>query len=120
LSVSPNRRKSPRVDVNGLLDCQDLRSGRQVHIIDVSLGGMLVETDSSIALGTVRAFRIHTRDESWVTALSAKIVHCTRRERHRAAPVYIWGCAFGQPDAEETQRRIFELLDHAAPVLSFI
>ncbi len=115
------RRTFPRIDVEHRLRAEAVSLGcLEVRIIDLSLGGFLIESPIAFEPGIVEHdFRLVSLGGRRATCIRAKCVHCARSTTSEEVPTYTCGFAFADASAPETQANINALLEEAMAVLQF-
>jgi hypothetical protein len=73
--VNNDRRRSPRLEIMGRIHGHSVLLDTPVHVIEISLGGMAVETDMEFPLGVVHPFRLTLGDDSTVDLLG-RVLRC--------------------------------------------
>jgi hypothetical protein len=114
--TGPNRRKSPRWDVDGPLSALALSASRPqapvqvVQVINVSFGGFLVESATPFVPGDVYDFRFRTSRHKRPAVFKARAIY--RVEHSLADPAAPFSCGFAFLNAEDpfTLWRIRELM----------
>jgi hypothetical protein len=91
---------------------------QDVTIVDLSVGGFLLESDAPFTVGSLHQFRIAQRGGAWTPMLTARSMHV--RVRRDSSPVrYLTGFAFVEPIGEEARRRVHALVEHVTSVVVF-
>jgi hypothetical protein len=113
------RRRTPRIDVGGRVRVRLEPAAQEVIVRDLSMGGFLIESPSAFPVNAVHHFRIALENDQWVTVLTAKSVHCRPRPAPGNGLTYLTGFAFVEPQGQEAQRSLQELVKQAATVVRF-
>jgi hypothetical protein len=113
------RRRTPRIDVAGNVRARLEPSAQEVIVRDLSLGGFLIESPSAFPVDAVHHFRIALENDQWVTVLTAKSVHCHPRSAPGHSLTYLTGFQFVEPQGQDAQRSLHELVKQAATVVRF-
>jgi len=111
-----NRRKNPRLDVDGPLSALALSASRPqapvqvVQVINVSFGGFLVESATPFVPGDIYDFRFRTSRHKRPAVFKARAIY--RVEHALADPAAPFSCGFAFLNAEDpfTLWRIRELM----------
>lgn len=101
-AVADERRATPRVSTAGSSGLQRarLRPGRTAHVVDLSAGGALIETDWRLLPGT--RVELQLGDPSAVYRVTGRILRChvslldRERIRYRGALAFEERVAFGE------------------------
>lgn len=112
------RREEIRFDVEGLQG--GLRLPMDARVVDLSSGGLGVETDRWLQVGRRYTVSLPTREDGKTLRVPGRVAWCTlaRTERNSAgevAPIYKAGIQFHEPDPA-TVEAIESLLSRAARV----
>ncbi len=75
--MSIERRRNSRIQLLGTLHGRVVALDVYVSVIEISLGGMGIETDVEFPLGAVHEFQLTLGDQSHVH-LTGRVVHCQR------------------------------------------
>jgi len=97
--MSDDRRRSTRIELLGRLHGHSVSLDLPVKVIQISLGGMAIETSVPFPVGAVHAFRLTLGDDS-TTELVGRVMHCRDTAPAGAEPVYVTGVQFVEDDAE--------------------
>jgi len=108
----PDRRQSPRVDVDGPLFARIPSLGLECQLLDVSFGGFLVESPVAFALGEEHEFLVTTGDRRHAAVLKARAVYCHRRTASEDQPTFASGFGFLDPEDPATRQAVLALVDH--------
>ena len=71
-----------------------------VTVVDLSLGGMAIETSTPLLVGAIHLFRLTLGDDS-TTELAGRVTHSRNTAQAGAAPVWTAGLQFVDVDAED-------------------
>lgn len=77
--TSDDRRRSPRVAILGNLHGRVVTLDVPVAVLEISLGGMGIQTTVRFPIGAVHDFQLTLGDKSLVH-LKGRVVHCTRQD----------------------------------------
>ena len=121
--IGPDRRKTPRVDVDGPLSVLALSATRPnapvqvARVLNVSFGGFLVESAMPFAPGETYDFRFKTDSKKRPAVFKARAIY--RVERSLADPEATYSCGFAFLNAEDpfTLWRIRELMEEVTTAL---
>ncbi len=75
--MSNERRRSPRMSVLGELHGRFVALDMPVTVMEISLGGMGIQTEIPLPVGAVHDFQLTLGDGS-VTHLQGRVVHCNK------------------------------------------
>jgi hypothetical protein len=109
-AVGRDRRRSPRVELLGLVSGRLLRPGTEVVVRDMSLGGLSTETPFPFERGSVHDLQLTLGDGAAVD-LRARVMHCRNIAAEGEEPKYFTGFQFVDDDGENTPAG--EVLDNA-------
>lgn len=98
--MSDDRRRSPRIELLGRLHGHSVSLDLPVRVVEISLGGMAVETSVPFPVGAIQLFRITLGDDS-TTELSGRVMHSRNTAPDGATPVFTTGIRFEEADAAE-------------------
>jgi hypothetical protein len=121
MAVAPEgseRRRSPRIDVNGRLRASVLVPAQDVVVRDLSLGGFLIEGDEAFAVDALHQFRVAGPNDEWTTILTARSVYCRPVEHPDGVTKYLTGFAFSFPHGREAWRCVHKLIDRETSVIA--
>jgi hypothetical protein len=113
-----DRRRHPRVTVNGQIKGQTLTSAHDVIIRDLSLGGFLVESREAFREDSIHEFRLATANGKLETRLKARSVYSHLRRVIGGPPSYLTGFEFVEPKGVEAQARVIEMISQVTSVVS--
>ena len=108
--MNGERRRSTRVELLGKLHGHSVSLDLPVSILEISLGGMAIQTGLPFPVGAVHAFRLTLGDESTVE-LHAKVMHCRNVAPVDAAPAYVTGFQFVEDEPPESGPTVGDLID---------
>ena len=97
--MGSERRRSPRVDLLGLVSGRLLTADTEVVVRDMSLGGLATETPFQLEKGSVHDLRLTLGDGAAVD-LRARVMHCRNIAAEGEEPRYFTGFQF--IDEEQT------------------
>jgi hypothetical protein len=117
---SPNseRRRHPRVPVNGQVTGRALATEEDVIIRDLSVGGFMIESRDAFRENSVHEFRLATPSGKLETRLKARSVYSHLRRVVGGPPSYLTGFEFVEPKGVEAQARVIELISQATSVVA--
>ena len=104
-----DRRRSPRVELLGLVSGRLLRPGTAVVVRDMSLGGIATETPFPFERGTVHDLQLTLGDGAAVD-LRARVMHCRNIAAEGEEPKYFTGFQFVDDEGESVDGG--EILDN--------
>jgi hypothetical protein len=118
--ATPNseRRKHPRVPVNGQIQGHVLESAQDVIVRDLSIGGFLIESREAFREDSVHEFRITTANGKVETRLKARSVYSHLRRVIGGPPSYLTGFEFVEPRGAEAQARVIEMISQITSVVT--
>lgn len=91
--MGSERRRSPRVDLLGLVSGRLLTADTEVVVRDMSLGGLATETPFPLEKGSVHDLRLTLGDGAAVD-LRARVMHCRNIAAEGEEPRYFTGFQF--------------------------
>ncbi len=91
--LASERRRSPRVDLLGLVSGRLLTAGTEVVVRDMSIGGLATETPFPLERGSIHDLRLTLGDGAAVD-LRARVQHCRNIAADGEAPRYFTGFQF--------------------------
>jgi len=112
------RRKHPRVPVNGQITSQVVSSAQDVIVRDLSIGGFLIESREAFRDDSLHEFRLTTASGKLETRLVARTVYSHLRRVVGAPPSYLTGFEFVEPRGKEAQARLIELISQITSVVT--
>jgi hypothetical protein len=111
--LAPQRRRHPRIEIDGSLTAQDLTSGSLVVIRDISAGGFRTESPRATAIGQVHTFRaLLPGGERCVLQAAAR--HCQATTGARQMTLIGWS-AEPDPVTQRALSRLIEIVTTVAP-----
>lgn len=118
-----NRRSNPRMDVEGPLSALALSASRPdtpaqvVQVVNMSLGGFLVESTTPFVPGDTYDFRFRISSHKRPAVFKARAIY--RVEHSLAVPAHAFSCGFAFLNAEDpfTLWRIKELMQDVTSAL---
>lgn len=99
--MSSERRRSPRVQILGKLHGYLVALDVPVTVVEISLGGLGLETPIDFPVGVVHEFSLTLGDGSTVS-LKGRVMHCRRTLSPDTPARYTVGVQFIDDDAAET------------------
>jgi hypothetical protein len=119
MSSQPERRKHPRVPVNGQLASQiTSASPQEVIVRDLSAGGFLIESKEAFREDSIHEFRLATSNGRLETRLRARSVYSHLRRVVGGPPSYLTGFEFVEPRGQEAQERVIEMIAQLTSVVT--
>ena len=103
------RRRSPRVELRGLVSGRLLQPGTAVVVVDMSLGGLATETPFPFERGTVHELQLTLGDGAAVD-LRARVMHCRNIAAEGEEPRYFTGFQFVDEEGEDAAGGVFDNL----------
>lgn len=119
----PDRRKTPRLDVEGPLSALALSVSRPqapvqiVQVVNVSFGGFLVESPTSFEPGETYDFRFRTDHLKRPSVFKARAIYRVERSLSDPAATFSCGFAFLNADDPFTLWRIRSLMKDVTAAL---
>lgn len=95
--MASDRRRSPRIEIFGKLHGHLVVLDVPVTVIEISLGGLGLETSLDFPVGAVHEFRLTLGDESTVT-LKGRVMHSRRTSPLGEPPRFVVGVQFIDDD----------------------
>lgn len=108
--MSSERRRSPRVAIVGHLHGVAVSVDAPVRVLDLSLGGMAIETAMAMPIGTVQEFQLTLGDGSLVL-LKGRVVRSKNSALEGEPAVYLMGVQFVDDEAPAESADVGDLLD---------
>lgn len=108
--MSDERRRSPRIELLGRLSGHSVSLDLPVRVIQISLGGMAIETRVPFPIGTVHLFRLTLGDDS-TTELAGRVMHCRQVSPDGEEPVFLTGIQFVEDDPGESGSPVSDIID---------
>jgi PilZ domain len=118
MSSSVERRKYPRVPVQGQLASQLVSSAQDVIVRDLSAGGFLIESLEAFRENSVHEFRLATANGRVETRLKARSVYSHLRRVVGGPTSYLTGFEFVEPRGQEAQERVLEMISQLTSVVT--
>jgi hypothetical protein len=88
-----DRRRSPRIEILGRLHGHIASLDVNVTVLEMSLGGLSMETDFSFPIDAIHEFRLTLGDGTSVT-LQGRVRYCRAKTKPDGAQVFITGVQF--------------------------
>jgi hypothetical protein len=107
------RRRHPRIEIDGTVTAQDLTTGAVVVIRDLSAGGFKTESPRPAAIGHTHLFRVRL-PHGETCVLQAAAVHCQATTGARQATLIGWR-AESHPTTTDALRRLIEAVTTLDP-----
>jgi hypothetical protein len=111
--MSSQRRRHPRIEVDGTVTAQDLTTGSVVVIRDISAGGFRTESPRAVAVGHTHIFRVRLPNRE-TCVLQASAVHCQATPGARQTTQIGWR-AETDPITAHALRRVIEAVTTLDP-----
>ena len=96
-AMADDRRRSPRIELMGRLHGHSVSLDLPVRVLQMSLGGMAIETAVPFPVGAVHFFRLTLGDDS-TTELAGRVMHSRNTAPEGATPVFTTGIQFVEHD----------------------
>ena len=93
--MTTERRTSPRVEILGTLHGHIVALNLRIAVLEMSRGGMRIESEIAFPVGSHHAFQLTLVDES-VMSLAGRVVYSRRAPGYE--PKYITGVQFTDDD----------------------
>ncbi len=104
-----DRRRSPRIELLSRLHGRSVSLDLPVRVVQLSLGGMAIETTVPFPVGAVHQFRLTLGDDS-TTELTGTVMHSRNTAPADAAPVFTTGVQFIDGEADESSAVASDLI----------
>lgn len=104
-----DRRRSTRVELLGRLHGHSVTLDLPVAVLEISLGGMAIETQVPFPVGAVHAFRLTLGDQSTVE-LAGRVVHCRNSAPEGGRPSYVSGLQFLDTEPDESISSVSDII----------
>ena len=108
--MSTDRRRSPRLEIMGRIHGHSVLLDTPVAVVEISLGGMAVETEVEFPVGVVHPFRLTLGDDSTVDLLG-RILRCRNLAEEGEPARFRSGIQFVD---ESSADGVDDLIDHIA------
>ena len=92
-AATDDRRRAPRVQLLGRLHGHSVSLDLPVRVVEISLGGMAIETAVPFPIGAVHMFSLTLGDDSTVE-LTGRVMHCRNGAPAGESPLYTTGLQF--------------------------
>lgn len=109
-AATDDRRRSPRIELLSQLHGHTVSLDLPVRVVQISLGGMAIETTVPFPVGAVHAFRLTLGDDS-TTELTGRVMHCRNAAPAGATPIFTTGVQFVDNEAEEPSGAVGDLIN---------
>ena len=116
--TTPERRETVRFAVTARIEVCAVDTNVELTLIDLSMGGFSATSNERIPAGGTTEFRFATPNGAWAVTLHAQSVYSADGSSG-AAPVFLCGFRFLNPEQLDVQARIYSLVDHATSVVTF-
>jgi hypothetical protein len=107
--MTHDRRRAPRIELLGRLHGHSVSLDLPVTVLEISLGGMAIQTGLPFPIGAVHAFRLTLGDESTVE-LNGRVMHCRNTAPADATPVYVSGIQFVEDEPGDEGPTVSDLI----------
>jgi hypothetical protein len=97
--MSRDRRRSPRIEILGRLHGHIATLDVPVNVLEMSLGGLSMETSFPFPSGAVHEFRLTLGDGSFVL-LQGRIVHSRPKTAADGSSLFVTGVQFVDEDED--------------------
>lgn len=108
-----DRRRSTRIELLGKLHGHTVSLELPVRVIQISLGGMAIETHVPFPVGAVHAFRLTLGDDS-TTEIVGRVMHCRDTAPAGAEPLYVTGIQFVDDDPDNPNAGVGDIIDRVS------
>lgn len=98
-TATDDRRRSPRIELLGRLHGHSVSLDLPVRVVQISLGGMAIETAVPFPAGAMHIFRLTLGDGS-STELTGKVMHSRNTAPAGSTPVFTTGVQFVEGDTD--------------------
>jgi hypothetical protein len=105
------RRRYPRIEILGRIQSRVLSLNLPIAVLDMSLGGVCIQTDITFPIGELHEFRL-TANEGEPLVISARVVHSLHASRSDGTPCYFIGFEFVEDDAPGTRLAVEKLMSN--------
>ncbi len=96
-----DRRRAPRIELLSRLHGRSVSLDVPVKVIEISLGGMAIETSLPFPIGATHSFRLTLGDDS-VADLAGRVMHCRNTAQAGSPEVFVTGIQFIEEDPAES------------------
>jgi len=104
-----DRRRAPRVELLGRLHGRSVSLDVPVRVVEISLGGMAIETALPFPVGAIHSFRLTLGDDS-TAELTGRVMHCRNKAQAGVSPQYVTGVQFVEEDPAELAPVVEEIM----------
>ena len=101
------RRRSPRIEIQGRLDTEIVS---WVTVREISLGGLSFSSPSPFPIGAIHQFRLTLGDGTEVV-VRGRVLRSQQKLADDGSPFYVSGVQFLDEDAPDDARSIGDLMD---------
>jgi hypothetical protein len=108
--MAEDRRRAPRVDIPKPVSGHSLANEGEVVVIQMSLGGMAVESSFQMAVGSRREFRLRLGDGATVHLVGC-VRHCRDVTAEEGPPKYVSGVELVDEDPDDGQLPVTDLIN---------
>jgi hypothetical protein len=108
--MSSDRRRSPRVEILGRLHGHVVALNVPVKVLEMSLGGLAIETEMQFPEGAIHEFALTLGDGSTVI-VQGRVVHSRNTAPEGETPVYVSGVEFEDDDTPDATGTVGDLLN---------
>lgn len=104
-----DRRRSPRIELLSRLHGHSVSLDLPVRVVQISLGGMAIETAVPFPVGAVHQFRLTLGDDS-TTDLTGRVMHSRNTAPADETPVFTTGVQFIDGEADDASQVVGDLI----------
>ena len=112
------QRRTLRLDVTGDVVTELLAISQPLPMVNIGLGGCLIDSPSPLVLGSRHQLTVRTAD-GWTTRVEACVVHCRRTTRPGGDPRYAIGFMFAPTREQRADHVVDTLIDKVTASLTF-
>jgi hypothetical protein len=107
--MTTERRRSPRIELLGRLHGHSVSLDVPVTVLEISLGGMAIQTALAFPVGAVHEFRLTLGDDSTVE-LRGRVMHCRNTAPAGDEPTYATGVQFVEDEPSDPGSVVGDLI----------
>jgi hypothetical protein len=109
-AMTDDRRRSPRIELMSRLHGHSVSLDLPVRVVQISLGGMAIETRVAFPVGAVHIFRLTLGDGS-TTELAGRVMHCRDVSPTGTEPAFVTGIQFVDDELGEGGPSVSDIID---------
>lgn len=107
--MANERRRAPRVEILGRVSGRSFEGGGEIKVLEMSLGGMAVETPEEMPIGSRCDFRLTLGDGATIP-LVGRVRHCRNTASLEETPRFVSGVEFTDEEPSEGQLQVGDII----------